>query len=500
MKRRQAPQPVVPATGSSDAGDDKNRIYNKNDIPELMTVFLQSTSTETDILKALQGFRRMLSVEANPPVEEVLQAGALEHFARFLKHFANPTMVFEAAWTLTNIASTDKTRVVVDAGIVPDLVALLTHGQANIREQAAWCLGNIAGDSYHLRDLVLQAGALEGLVMNLNEPGSNSLLSNVAWTVSNLCRGKPAPDLRLISPAVGPLATLLRRDVSQEVLVDTLWALSYLADGENERIQVVMDTGVTPTLVSKLETADTQVLTPLVRTLGNFVTGTDQQTQAVLDAGVLPYMTKLVEHPNKNLRKEACWLLSNIAAGSHDQLNSIFQYHDLLERVVELARTDRWEVRKEALWVVCNMFTTGQDNHVRSLVQGGGFTALAEALSNGTDTKILVVVLEAVEEVLKLGSRLDLPYTTMFDELGGLDKLEQLQEHQSEEIYEKSVELLEQYFGVEEDDDENLAPANDGEMFGFGMSNAPAKQLFPEGSTEDRYAPVLGQANFDFSY
>jgi importin subunit alpha-6/7 len=200
----------------------------------------------------------------------------------------------------------------------------------------------------------------------------------------------------------------------------------------------------------------------------------------------------------KNLRKEACWLLSNIAAGTKEQLDSVFQYPDLLERVIEVARTDKWEVRKEALWVVANMFTTGQDNHVRALVQGEGFAALAEALHNINETKILAVVLEAIEAVLQLGNTLNLNYSQMFDELGGLDKLEELQEHPSEEIYEQSVKILEQYFGVEDEEDENIVPAHVNGTFHFGM-NAPAKQLFPEASEPERHAPVLGQANYDFS-
>lgn len=53
---------------------------------------------------------------------------------------------FEAAWALTNIASTCKTKTVVDHGAVPALVRNLRHHNPDLREQCAWCLGNIAGD------------------------------------------------------------------------------------------------------------------------------------------------------------------------------------------------------------------------------------------------------------------------------------------------------------------------------------------------------------------
>lgn len=53
---------------------------------------------------------------------------------------------FEAAWALTNIASTNQTRAVVEHGAVPGLVRNLRHHNPDLREQCAWCLGNIAGD------------------------------------------------------------------------------------------------------------------------------------------------------------------------------------------------------------------------------------------------------------------------------------------------------------------------------------------------------------------
>lgn len=139
----------------------------------------------------------------------------------------------------------------------------------------------------------------ERRVLNMNEPETSSLLANVTWTVSNLCRGKPLPPLEYIEPAIAPIASLLRRQhVSDDVLVDAVWALSYMSDGDNDRIQKVMDTGITKELVGMLQKSNTSVLTPSLRTMGNFVTGSDQQTQEVVDAGVVQYLFPLLDHPN----------------------------------------------------------------------------------------------------------------------------------------------------------------------------------------------------------
>ena len=50
---------------------------------------------------------------------------------------------------------------------MPIFIELLSSPEADVREQAVWALGNIAGDSPDLRDRVLAANALMPLVLAL---------------------------------------------------------------------------------------------------------------------------------------------------------------------------------------------------------------------------------------------------------------------------------------------------------------------------------------------
>ena len=75
-------------------------------------------------LEATRAVRKLLSVERKPPVEEVLAQGLLPLLLGFLAREGTPCeLQFEAAWALTNIASTDHTRKLVEAGATPYLGA-----------------------------------------------------------------------------------------------------------------------------------------------------------------------------------------------------------------------------------------------------------------------------------------------------------------------------------------------------------------------------------------
>jgi importin subunit alpha-6/7 len=55
-------------------------------------------------------------------------------------------------------------------------------------------IGNLAGESLKVRDLVLDEGAVLQISNFLDkaQPGSE-FIKNASWALANLCRGQPAP-------------------------------------------------------------------------------------------------------------------------------------------------------------------------------------------------------------------------------------------------------------------------------------------------------------------
>ena len=57
------------------------------------------------------------------------------------------------------------------------------------------------------------------------------------------------------------------------------------------------------------------------------------------------------------------------------------------------------------------------------------------------------------------------PYAVIIEEVFGLDKIEFLQSHENMEIYQKAFDIIERYFGTEEEDKEVKHEVSDAFLF-----------------------------------
>lgn len=178
----------------------------------------------------------------------------------------------------------------------------------------------------------------------------------------------------------------------------------------------------------------------------------------MIQAGIVAPLVQLLQNAEFEIKKEAAWAISNATSGgTHEQIKYIF-----LEFIVLLASTSF------CLWnfTLCIGFC-------RFLVSQGCVKPLCDLLVC-PDPRIVTVCLEGLENILKvgeaeknLGNTGDVNvFAQMIDDAEGLEKIENLQSHDNNEIYEKAVKILETYW-LEEDDEQ--LPLGDASQSGFNF-------------------------------
>jgi HEAT repeat protein len=357
---------------------------------------------------------RLLLAMDDPPVQQVVGSGVIKRFVEFLSTHENPDLQIDALWVLNQIvaAASKHTKMVMDMGAIPVCVHLLSSPNDVVREQAtavlanfavdsaavvaetgaipvlvhllaspndgardsATCaLGNIAIGSPYCRDLVLQAGAMDPLLRQLNAHSELTALRAATRTLHNCCQGKPEPNFEFVRPALPSLAQLLFSP-DEEVLVDACWTLSYLSRGSNEKIQAVIDSGVCHQLIKLLPHSSPAVQTPVLRVVGNIVKGNDSQTQFI--TGAIPACAHLFSSPNEDVREEAAVVLGNIALYSA----AVVAEMGAIPALVHLQASTNHGVRDIAMCALGNI--ASDSPHCRDLVlQAGAMNPLLGELN-----------------------------------------------------------------------------------------------------------------------
>jgi len=476
---------LAPASMKDDMNDDEDSTGVRSDSAEYpvtreMVEGLKQDENLQLLIENAQKVRKILSKEPQPPIDEVIQSGVIPRFAELLKRNDCAILQFEVAWVLTNVASgsSQQTKTIVDSGAANTFIELLDSSHPEVREQAVWALGNVAGDCAECRDFLLNSGIMKPLLNLLCESEQHvTLTRNAVWTLSNLCRGKQPPaDFNKVKDSLPVLAKMLSHP-DAEVLGDSCWALSYLCDGPNEKIQAVLNAGVARRLVELLMHDSSTVVSAAIRAVGNIVTGEDHQTQIIINCGALPFLKALLNSQRETLRKEACWTLSNITAGNRQQIQAVID-KGLFPVLIEIINRAEVRTRKEAAWAITNATSGGSIDQIEYLVSVGAIPALCELL-NAADNKMIQVALNGIENILKAGrAREGNKYAVLVEECRGLDRIEFLQSHENPEIYQRAYNLIEKYFG-DEDSDTNIESVVDqtNQQYQFNPEGNPTFQF-----------------------
>ena len=81
------------------------------------------------------------------------------------------------------------------------------------------------------RDICLKRSCMEKVIAAMVRFNGNvGITRNAVWVISNLSRGKPAPNWKYVSAALPVLVQIIsnKANSTDEYFTDALWALSYI--------------------------------------------------------------------------------------------------------------------------------------------------------------------------------------------------------------------------------------------------------------------------------
>jgi len=418
---------------------------------------------DLNVLKhAVYTLRVILSSNHAAPLETVVQSGIVGKIIELLDS-SDDTIKLESTWCITNIAFCPShiTAYLIGQGAIESVFKLLTHSNKDIVFQAMWALGNLAGDSVEHRDKIIELGTVKILLKLLDkiEEISDNNLSTIVWFLSNLLKGKPQPSSTVRNKIVGYLPDIFK-STDENVLSDACWCTCYITDGDNSGIEFVIKANIVGKILDLIHSSNITIQTPAVRVIGNIASGEDTHAQTLINLGVIDKILPLLTTAGKNIKKESLWALSNLIAGTSEQIELVL-LHPIFKEILKLGQHVDIDIKKEAVWCITNASYVKNVKSILKLVNLGVMDVLVECL-DCSDARIIIITLDAVNNILSAGNNILInddsltynPLATKFDEIGGLAKIENLQNHASQSIYAKVVAIMDAYYGLEEADEE----------------------------------------------
>jgi importin subunit alpha-6/7 len=470
VQSRQVDENAIKVDSDSSVQVDENKVHDASSscaqIASLAAQLAQACANlidetkESELLIRLIVIRKILTASDDPPIDAIVCSGVLPRLLELVRS-DSVALAIEATWCTSELlsGSVAQTAVIVDAGAVRALMSVLRRGAnrnnddaqcaaaaavADLLDQACWALGNATGD-VPVRDSMLRSvgGLLDAVAPLVGVAGK--LDKTIAWLLSNLCRPPVHAWLggALLSTCIARLAAAGHRDA--------FWALSFCTEDE-AYAEHNMEALRVPIRACALAVVGAErACKPMVRALGNLCgADNDALTQLAVDEGAVPALCAALSNADSScsVKKEAAWALSNIAAGTQIQVRALLAIDGVVELLgCMIADDDESDaVRKESAYALANVVENAPDADARQLAVVAIALLAGLLLEEWAPDALVLTALAAIEKLLALNVASAL---AIFDEANGIEALEELQDHENEQIYSKSIDLLIAYFGGE---------------------------------------------------
>ncbi|XP_062520377.1 sperm-associated antigen 6-like isoform X2 [Corticium candelabrum] len=258
-----------------------------------------------------------------------------------------------AAFVLRAVAkhSPQLAQAVVDSGALDALVVCLEEFDPGVKEAAAWALGYIARHNGELSQAVVDAGAVPLLVLCIQEP-EMSLKRISASALSDI--SKHLPELAQTVVDAGAIAYLAQMIHSSDAKLkrQVFSALSQIAKHSVELAEMVVEAEIFPSILICLQDSDLYVQKNCATLIREVAKHTPELSQLIVNAGGIATVVNYIAQSSGNVRLPGIMMLGYVAAHSETLAMAVIVSKGVVQLAIVLSEENEDHVKAATAWAL----------------------------------------------------------------------------------------------------------------------------------------------------
>ena len=178
--------------------------------------------------------------------------------------------------------------------------------------------------------------------------------------------------------------------------------------------------------------------------LCSIAAGNIEQIQLVLNTGVLNIIERVLSYPENVVKTYAIWFLSNITNNGGNQVQAVIDAN-LVPLLINLLDCEDSQIQIGSVSVISNIILCGTAGHVIYIIDCNIIPSFCK-LFNTCDTKIIQIILNGLNNILKKAGERTSEVCKRIEECGGLDKIKHIKNYYSGDICKLADDIIVNFF------------------------------------------------------
>lgn len=312
--------------------------------------------------------------------------------------------------------------------------------------ESHWLLGNLCADSIQVRDKFLESKFLEHISYLLTDKEIklySESIKNLAYVIKCYLSQKvySMHKVEKFEWLVDPLKALLFVK-SIETIDYAILSIAYILENANSNSRIFTDLCWDEVMRKIIEIGlenSKSSLKNVLRAVWNMISGPKKNVKKLIEFNLIDLIVDSKLDITLNVDNEVLKWLYNLTLWDQEILNELYE-EKAFAIISSSLSSNKSTLQEMALKWVINLIKTADNSLVDRLIEDGYIMQIKELLNKITHQNIIFWVVSAIYVFLEKDTK-DKNYTLYFQEIKGIDALEDIEMHVSNDIYDKIKEI-----------------------------------------------------------